>query len=80
MRLYKNNSISIWQHYVVENSICACLYVHVPSLELDFQRHMPWSFFLMLNKLKWYMIVRFVDIGGIVDHHCKKKSLKIPKE
>jgi len=25
------------------------------------------------------MIVRFVDIGGIVNHHCLKKSLKTPK-
>jgi hypothetical protein len=30
-------------------------------------------------QLRWEMIVRFVDIGGIVNHHCLKKSLKTPK-
>ena len=24
----------------------------------------------MLNDLMWEVIVRFVDIDGIVDHHC----------
>jgi hypothetical protein len=24
----------------------------------------------MSNNLKWEMKVRFVDIGGIFDHHC----------
>ena len=27
-------------------------------------------FFLMFNKLRWAVVVCFVDIGGIVDHHC----------
>ena len=26
--------------------------------------------FFMFNNLRWYVIVRFVDIGGIVDHQC----------
>ena len=26
--------------------------------------------FHILNKFRWEVIVRFVDIGGIVDHHC----------
>ena len=43
--------------------------VPVPSHELDFLRHMSWSF-LMFNDLKWAVAVRFVDIGGIVDRHC----------
>jgi len=41
--------------------------VHVPSHELDFQRHMSWS---VLCSVRWEVIVHFVDIGGIVDHHC----------
>ena len=40
-----------------------------PKLGLDFQRHMPWSFFVF-RELRWEVIVRFVDIGGLVDHHC----------
>ena len=28
------------------------------------------NFFVMISKLLWEVIVRFVDIDGIVDHHC----------
>jgi hypothetical protein len=27
-------------------------------------------YFVMFNDLRWGVIVRFVDIGGIVDHRC----------
>jgi len=41
--------------------------VPVPSQDLDFQRHMLWSF--VFNSLVWEFVVPVVDIGGIVDHH-----------
>jgi hypothetical protein len=44
------------------------IFVSVPSQDMDFQRHMVWHFFAF-NDLRWKIIVRFVDIGGIVDHH-----------
>ena len=31
--------------------------------------HMSWSF-LVFSVWRWEVIVCFVDIGGIVDHHC----------
>jgi hypothetical protein len=40
-----------------------CLW-SVSSQRLDFQRHMSFCEF------KWEVINHFVDIGGIVDHHC----------
>ena len=47
--------------------VCAC-----PSQNQDFQRHMSWSFFFcVFNELMWEVIVRFVDVSGIVDHHGK---------
>ena len=48
----------------------ATLFVPVPSQDLNFQRHFVVYFFFMFNELKWEVIVRFVDIGGNVDHHC----------
>ena len=33
-------------------------------------RHISWFFFLVLNCLRWKVVVCFVDIGGINDHHC----------
>jgi hypothetical protein len=36
---------------------------------MDFQRHMSWSF-IVFSELMGEAIVRFVDIGGIVDYHC----------
>jgi hypothetical protein len=44
------------------------------SQDLDFQFHMSWSFFLLFNCLKREVVVCFVDIGGIVDHHSFKKK------
>ena len=41
----------------------------VLSQNLDFQRHMSWSFFVF-SELQWAMIVCFAGIGGIVDKHC----------
>ena len=46
------------------------IFVHVSSKNLDFQHHMSRS--LLLNGLRWEMVVPFVDIlCWIVDHHCK---------
>jgi len=36
------------------------IFVSVPCQDLDFQRHMSWSFCFQC----------FTDIGGIDDHHC----------
>ena len=44
-------------------------FVSVLSQNLDFQRHMSWSFFVF-NGLRSEVNARFLDIGGIVDHHC----------
>jgi hypothetical protein len=41
------------------------MFVPSPSQDLDFRRHMSWSFFFVFREV----IVRFVDIDGIVDHH-----------
>jgi hypothetical protein len=40
------------------------LYV-CPKPGLEFQRHMSWSF-LMFYELRGDVIIRFVDIGGII--------------
>ena len=45
-------------------------FVPVPSQDLDFKCHMSWSFFLCSLSSGWKVIVPFVDIGGIDDHHC----------
>jgi hypothetical protein len=38
---------------------------------LDFHRFMSWSYFaFVLSELRRDVVVGFVDIGGIVDHHC----------
>ena len=42
--------------------------VPVPDQDLDVQRHRSWSFFVF-SELRWEVLVRFVDIGGIVDHN-----------
>jgi hypothetical protein len=42
----------------------------VLSQNLDFQCHISWSPLFVLSKLRLEVIVNFVDIGGIVDHHC----------
>lgn len=44
-------------------------FVSVQSQDLDFLHHMLWSFYTF-SELRWEMIVRFVDIIGIVDHNC----------
>ena len=41
------------------------------SQDLDYQRHMQWAaIFVAFSQLRSAAIVRFVDVGGIVDHHC----------
>ena len=40
--------------------------VSVSGQNLDFQCHGVFVF----SELRWEVIVRFVDIGGIDDHHC----------
>ena len=37
-------------------------------LSQDFQHHKSWYFFVF-SDLRQEVVVRFVDIGGIVDHH-----------
>ena len=48
------------------------LHICVPVLcqDLDFQRHMSWSFCFVFTELRRDVVVRCVDIGGIPDHHC----------
>jgi hypothetical protein len=50
----------------------------VQSQDMDIQSYKWWSF-CVFNGLRLVVIVRFVDIGGIVDHHClnsfKKKNV-----
>ena len=41
----------------------------VQSLHLDCQRHLFHGLFVF-NDLRSDVVVCFVDIGGIVDHHC----------
>jgi hypothetical protein len=48
--------------------ICCHIVVPIPSLDLDFQCHMP-SFFVF-SELMCVVTVRFVDNGGIVYHLC----------
>jgi hypothetical protein len=43
------------------------MFVPVPSQDLDLQCHM--SSFFMFSELRWEVIVHFVDIGEIDDHH-----------
>jgi hypothetical protein len=40
----------------------------VPSQDLDFIHHCSSS--CLFSKLRWEVIVYFVDTSGIVDHHC----------
>ena len=53
-------------HYSIQPRHILCF---VPSKNLDFQRHLSWSLF-MVNELRWEVIVHSVDIDGVVDHHC----------
>ena len=47
------------------------LFVPVPSLDLDFQCHMSWSFICSMIWGKcWLFVILIFDIGEIVDHHC----------
>jgi hypothetical protein len=44
------------------------IFVPVSNQDLEFQLHMSWPF--VLSELWRELIVCFVDIGGIDDHHC----------
>ena len=37
--------------------------------DLNFQCHMSRSF-LVFSEVRWEVAIGFVDIGGIVNHHC----------
>jgi hypothetical protein len=39
----------------------------VPNQDLDFYKHMLWSFYVQLRR---ELVVRFAGIGGTVDNHC----------
>jgi hypothetical protein len=45
-------------------------FASAPGEDLDFQHSMSWFFFCSMIWGKKEMIVRFVDIGGIVYDHC----------
>ena len=53
-------------HYPVQRRQCV---VFVPSQDLNFPRYMSSSFYFV--ELRWEVAFRFVNIGWIVDHHCK---------
>ena len=38
-------------------------------INLDFSQR-PSGVYSMFNDLRWEIIICFVDIGGVVDHHC----------
>ena len=46
------------------------IFVPVPSQDLDFQHHMLWSILCSVSSVEVEVIVGFIGIGGIVDHHC----------
>jgi len=48
--------------------ICDRIYLHYQRDETYFSRHMP--VFFIFKGLRREMIVRFVNIEGIFDHHC----------
>ena len=43
--------------------------MHVLCQDLNFQHHMLW-YFLVFSEPRWQVTVCFVDVSGIVDHHC----------
>ena len=47
------------------------MWVPVPSQDLEFQHYLPKSPFVFI-RWNWEVIVRFINIGGIVYHHCLK--------
>jgi hypothetical protein len=51
-------------------SIIPATVVPISSQDLDFQRHMSWSFCIQWVQLRWEMIARLGDISGIDCHHC----------
>ena len=68
----KRNSL-LWDLNHVINRFNSVTFLCLsPTQNLDFQRHMSWSFFcVQWVRLRWKVIVRFVNIGEIDDdHHC----------
>jgi hypothetical protein len=56
------------------------IFVSDPRQDLDFPTsYVVVFFFLMFKELRWEVIVRFVDIGEIVDHHCLNSIFSIWK-
>jgi hypothetical protein len=45
------------------------MFAPIPRHGLDLHQHTPWCAFVV-NDLMGELVHRFVDIGGIVDHHC----------
>jgi hypothetical protein len=45
------------------------MFAPIPRQCLDLHQHTPWCAFVV-NDLMGELVHRFVDIGGIVDHHC----------
>jgi hypothetical protein len=60
-----------WTEQYRFNRFIRHIFVPVLNQDMDFQRQSPWSFCVQWDQLRWEVIVRFVDIGGIDDHHSK---------
>ena len=57
------------RHDIAEKLLVALNTInHIKSNLMHSQRHMSWSFFVF-SDLWWEVIVCFVDISEIVDHH-----------
>jgi hypothetical protein len=61
-------------HCLIQGDQCNCLSEHV-NHNMGFQGHMMCSFCIQWVQLRWEVLVRFVDIGGIDDHHCLKSLI-----
>ena len=46
------------------------MHLPVPNQDLDFKRLISWSFYVQWVQLRWQIIVHFVDMFSIDDHHC----------
>jgi hypothetical protein len=49
------------------NGLTPTPFVPVLNQDMDFQRHISWSFFLLSHLRR--DVVKLVDIGEIADHH-----------
>lgn len=59
---------STFSHFVTVSSQNLDIFVTVSSQDLDIKHLILWTIIIYVNDWKWDVIVRFIDIGGIVDH------------